>query len=259
MRALLAQADTPDTPQQGVQRVRAAAESDAGLDLIVFPELYLTGYDLETAPHAAIEVGDQPVQDLCDLARETETALAVGFAERWGEKLGNSLALIDERGDLAGVYRKTHLFGAENGVFDPGDELLVTELAGTRVGSLICFDMEFPEIARALARAGAQLLLTASANMNPYFEYHLIASQARALDNRLPHLYVNRCGEEAGLQFAGGTRSVRADGSVAESTAGDGEELLTVEVNLTPVDDPREDTLAQVREHLPVVEPRRRG
>jgi predicted amidohydrolase len=255
VRALLAQVDAPDTPQQGVERVRAAAESDAALGLVAFPELYLSGYDLGAAPGAAIGIDDEPVEDLRELARETETALAVGFAERWGERLGNSLALIDERGELAGVYRKTHLFGEEVEVFDPGDELLVTELAGVRVGSLVCFDMEFPETARALARAGAQLLLTASANMEPYFEDHRIASQARALDNRLPHLYVNRCGQQAGLLFVGGTRAVRGDGSVVAATAGDGEELLTVDVDLTPVGDHRIDYLAHVREDLRAIEP----
>ena len=254
MRALLAQVDAPVTPQEGVERIRTAVESGTDLDLIAFPELYLSGYDLEAASRVAIEADDEPIRNLRELARATGTALVVGFAERRRERLFNSLALIDERGELAGVYRKTHLFGPEEGVFDAGDELVVTELAGLRVGALICFDMEFPETARSLARAGAQLLVTASANMEPYFEDHLIASQARALDNRLPHLYVNRCGEQIGLRFVGGTRALRTDGSVSASAASRGEELLTVEVELTPLDDPRVDYLAHVREDLRVTE-----
>ena len=105
----------------------------------------------------------------------------------------------------------------------------MTELAGLRVGPLICFDMEFPELARALARAGADLLVTASANMEPFYSDHQIASQARALDNRLPHLYCNRCGVEAGLVFVGGSRAVRSDGTIA-AQAGGGEELLAADV-----------------------------
>ena len=254
MRALLAQVDAPVTPQEGVARIRAAVESGADLELVLFPELYLSGYDLEAAPRVAIGADDEAVQGLRELARASGTALAVGFAERCGEGLFNSLALIDEHGELAGVYRKTHLFGPEEGVFDAGDALVVIELAGVRVGALICFDMEFPETARSLARAGAQLLVTASANMEPYFEDHLIASQARALDNRLPHLYVNRCGEQIGLRFVGGTRALRADGSVLASAASRGEEMLTVKVDLTPLDDQRVDYLAHVREDLRVTE-----
>ena len=71
---------------------------------------------------------------------------------------------MDRRGNLAGVYRKTHPFGDERKVFAAGDELLV-DLNGVRVGIMICFDVEFPEVARSLAVAGADLLITISANM----------------------------------------------------------------------------------------------
>ena len=247
VRALLAQlAPAPAAAEANARRAAQVIRAHDA-ELMAFPELYLSGYDLRRAGEAAIAPDAPPIGEIRRAAAETATAVAIGFTERRGAALANSLALIDEHGELAAVYRKVHLFGDERSLFEPGEELVVAELAGRRVGALVCFDMEFPEPARALARAGADLLLTVAANMEPFFGDHLIASQARALDNRVPHLYCNRCGEEAGLRFVGGSRAVRADGTVG-AEAGDGEELLAVEVGPRGADDDRVDYLAHLRE-----------
>ena len=95
----------------------------------------------------------------------------------------------------------------------------VVRLAGLDVGPLICFDIEFPEPARALVAAGAELLVTASANMEPFGPDHERATRQRAFENGLPHLYTNGVGAIGGLQLVGGSRSVDASGAVlAEAT-----------------------------------------
>lgn len=257
MRALLAQLDSSGTSEAAAGRAAELVRSEPGLDLAAFPELYLCGYDLEAAASRAIEPGAAPIAMLREVAADASTAIVVGFAERRGSAVANSLALIDERGDLADVYRKTHLFGDEEAVFEPGEELVIAEMGGRRVGPMICFDMEFCEPARALARAGADLLVTVAANMEPFYGDHLIASQARALDNRLPHLYVNRCGEEGGLRFVGGTRSLRTDGSIGATAIG--AEALVVEVEEPGADDDRVDYLAHLREDLKIKNPNATG
>jgi predicted amidohydrolase len=255
MRALLAQlVPEPAAPEANARRA-AELLSEHDVELAVFPELYLSGYDLALAADAAIDSDSAPIATLRSAAADTATAVAVGFVERRGSAIANAAALIDDHGELVAVYRKTQLFGAEASVFAPGTELMVAELCGRRVGTLICFEMEFPEPARALARAGADLLVTVSANMEPFYADHELASRARALDNRLPHLYVNRSGEEAGLRFVGGTRAVAADGTVTHQAKGEGEELLSVEVGAPGSDDDRVDYLAHVPEDLPVIAP----
>ncbi len=77
---------------------------------------------------------------------------------------------------------------------------------------MICFDVEFPEVARSLALAGADLLVTISANMDPFGRDHDVFVTARALENGLPHLYVNQVGRGEAFTFAGGTMAVSADG-----------------------------------------------
>jgi predicted amidohydrolase len=118
---------------------------------------------------------------------------------------------------------------------------------------MICFDMEFPECARALALAGADLLVTASANMAPFYADHLLASRARALDNRLAHLYVNRVGAEAGLRFVGGSRAIASDGTVLADAGEDDERLLEVEVPRDEAGDERTAYLALLRGELRAV------
>jgi predicted amidohydrolase len=112
--------------------------------------------------------------------------------------------------------------------------------------------MEFPEHARALALAGADLLLTVAANMEPFLGDHRLASRARALDNRLPHLYCNRCGEEAGVRFVGGSRAIGADGAIHAEAGGAAEELLAVASLPRGLSDQRVDYLAHLREGIGV-------
>ena len=260
MRALLAQLEPSGTPDVNAGRAaEIIRERGPDVDLVAFPELYLTGYDLGQVGSVAIELDAAPLAAIAEAAAESATAVAVGLAERRGRAIANTLALIDERGGFLAPYRKTHLFGEEEAAFEPGDELIVADVAGSRIGLLICFDMEFPELARDLARAGAEALLTISANMEPFYGDHLIASQARALDNRLPHLYVNRCGTDAGLRFVGGTRVLRPDGTVAAEVEGDGESLLESDVDRPGTDDERVDYLAHLRDDLRVTNPTTTG
>jgi predicted amidohydrolase len=234
--------------------VRALAERPDA-DLAIFPELFLGGYTIDRIDELALAADAPPLQVIADAAAATRTAVIVGFAERRPEGFANALACIDARGGLEGVYRKTHLFGREAEAFVAGDEQLVVPLAGVLVGPLVCFDAEFPEPARAVARAGAELLVTASANMAPYWADHRLATRARALDNRLPHLYVNRVGSESGHRFVGGSRSVAPDGSVAVEASEEHEEMLVVTVGRSDRPEPTVDYLRHTRGELPVRSP----
>lgn len=232
MRALLAQlTSVPANVDANARRVVESLERHQDVAIAVFPELFLCGYAL-----AEVERGARPAESpeldlIAEAAERHGIAVVVGFAEsRPDHTLANAAACFDERGRLVGVYRKTQLFGAERDCFVAGDELLVVPLAGRKVGVLICFDMEFPELARQLALAGADLLVTVSANMEPYYPDHELASRARALDNRLPHLYANLVGAPEGLEFVGGSRSVGPDGDILAEAAHGREELLVAPV-----------------------------
>jgi len=229
--ALLAQlAPAPRDVAANSARVVRALHERPDADLAVFPELFLGGYTIGRLDELALAPDAAPLQAIARAAADTRTAIVVGFAERLSDGVANAVACFGADGTLEGVYRKTHLFGAESRAFTPGDEQLVVPLAGALVAPLICFDIEFPEPARAVARAGADLLVTASANMAPYWADHELAARARALDNRLAHVYVNRVGSESGHRFVGGSRAVGPDGTALIEASEDREELLVVAV-----------------------------
>jgi len=195
---------------------------------------------------------DPALTTVAEHARAADAAVIVGYVERLdGGGVANSVACFDRDGRQAGTYRKTHLFGHESEVFSPGDDLLVVELAGRRVAPLVCFDVEFPEPARAVARAGAELLVTVAANMDPYGPDHDLAVRARALDNRLPHVYVNRVGSEYGLDFVGGSAVVAADGRALVRLGGEAAERAA-DVDLESRPESAVDYLRLVRPALPV-------
>jgi (R)-amidase len=255
VQALLAQlASVPNDPAANVARAVAALEDRPGVDLALFPELFLSAYVLEELPATAIAADGPELATVAAAAARARTAVVIGFAEQLpGGALANSAACIDEAGTIAAVYRKTRLFAGERTIFRAGSELRLVSLAGRLVGPLICFDVEFPELARTLAVAGADLLVSISANMEPYGDEHEVATRARALENRLPHLYVNTVAALGGHRFVGRSRSVAADGGVL-GAAGEAEELLVVRVGEPGAPSSDTDYLRQLPSPLPVVQ-----
>ncbi|CAB4337971.1 unannotated protein [freshwater metagenome] len=200
------------------------------IDLAVFPEMFLGGYDLGRAEETAVELDGPEVAVVRGAAKGAKTAVIIGVAEQRESSIANSLLAIDSDGMIVGVHRKTTLWGEEEAAFDAGQSLTIVNLAGRKIGLMLCYEVEFPEIARALAVAGADLLVTASANMAPYYDDHELASRARALDNRLCHIYVNRSGSENGLDFVAGTRVIDDEGQVVASADGAGEQAFVAKL-----------------------------
>jgi (R)-amidase len=139
-----------------------------------------------------------------DAARQKGVSVAVGLAERDGNQFYNTTVLVDERGDIALRYRKTHLWASDVGVFTPGDRFETCMWNGLTVGLLICYDIEFPESARAVAALDADLLIVTNGNMDPFGPVHRRAITARAMENQMFALMVNRCGSgDDNLTFPG--------------------------------------------------------
>jgi predicted amidohydrolase len=261
VKALLAQLECRIGDVEGnTARAVDAVRSHPEVDIAVFPELYLSGYTYRDLDRLARDPNSAEIREIAAAAADAETAVVVGFAERTSKGVANSAACIDADGSLQGVYRKTHLFpGEAEAGFVEGDELLIVELAGRRAAPLICFDIEFPEPGRQVALAGAELLVTASANMDPFYLDHAVGTVARAHENRLPHLYTNLVGSGDGLVFVGASRSIAPTGEVLVEASRDREELLVVPVAEPGGVDPRTDYPKLVRPPLPVTIPEKEG
>lgn len=195
-----------------VKLIRLAGDHESSL--AVFPELATTGYMFESSQEAlrvAEEVPTGPTTTrIADMCAETGVHVVFGIAEREGDKLFNSGALVGPDGHI-GTYRKVHLWDQENTIFSPGDGgLPVFETDLGRVGILICYDLWFPEAVRTLALRGAQILClptnwvplpTGNGANGEAMANVLCMSSAHS--NSLPVIAADRCGIERGQEFLG--------------------------------------------------------
>lgn len=239
--------------RSNLKRVREILSEQRNADLVVFPELCLCGYTVEGLGDLAVDLHGPEVRSIADAAREWSTSVIIGFAERTDRGIANSAVFIDRQGNVAGVHRKLQMYGAEGEAFVPGDELRLLEVCGLRMGLLICFDMDFPEMPRALARAGANMLVTISANMEPFGNDHAVFCSARAIENGITHVYVNQVGPGKGLTFTGGSMVVSSDGEVLASAGSSSERILQCELHFPQTSSVRPRYLEELRSPIPTV------
>jgi 5-aminopentanamidase len=229
--------------QANLRRAAELVEEAAArrADAVVFPELFLTGYLIRERARELAERPDGPsVAALADLARRHEILLMVGFPEESGsDRPYNSACLIERDGSLVGLYRKTHLFADEPRWFTPGDRFDVFETSLGRVSPLICYDLEFPEPARAVALLGARLVLVSTANMEPYGSEEEVHVRARALENHFYVAVANTVGEDAAYRYFGQSKVADPSGRVV-ARAGPGPELVVADLDLSLVDAARD-------------------
>jgi (R)-amidase len=217
----------------------AACASDTRL--IVFPETHLMGFPCaETVAQVAEPLDGPTVRAIQQAAQARDISVVIGFAENDSGRFFNTTLLVTPQG-IALRYRKTHLWASDRGVFASGDRFATCLWNGLRVGLLICYDIEFPESARALAQLGADLIIVTNGNMDPYGPIHRTAIMARAQENQAFALMVNRVGEgEGGLVFAGGSALVDPFGAVVRE-AGRDECQFSVELDLAQLNAARRD------------------
>jgi predicted amidohydrolase len=236
--------------EAGATAAIRAAVAD-GARLIVLPELTTSGYvflDREEARGLAIGP-DDPVFDRW-AALLGDAVLVVGFAEADGDDLFNSAAVLDASGVVA-VYRKVHLWDLEKRVFTPGSGLpALVETPFGRVGVMICFDLEFPEWTRIAALQGADLLaVPANWPVQPRPDGSDVPEvQVAAATARLNHVAVvvaDRQGAERGVDWAGGTHVVGADGGIVDRV-GAGNGVAWADLDLPASRDKRQATLVDL-------------
>lgn len=202
-------------------RIRDAVAAAAArrARLIVLPELATSGYvfaDREEAWEAAIAADDDRWEGVQEVIPD-DAVVVVGYAERAGDELFNTAAVLTRTARLAD-YRKSHLWGTETLVFDRGSEAgVVVDAPFGRLGVALCYDNEFPEVPRKLALAGADVLaLPVNWPLVPRPEGEhapeLIQAMAAARSSRLPVVIADRWGSERGVDWTDGTAIIDEQG-----------------------------------------------
>ena len=178
-----------------------------GAELIVLPESVTTGFtpgvDIAQLWDLVSELPGPVLQPFADLAAELGIHLVLGTYERGPERsvVYNAAVVLSPAGELLGVYRKTHPFGTERadrgGWVTPGEDVLVVDTPLGRIGVIICFDGDYPELSRITALAGAEVICRPSALLRSADIWEL-TNRARAYDNHVYLIGANATGVDPG-------------------------------------------------------------
>jgi predicted amidohydrolase len=252
-----------------------------GAEIIVFPEVFSTGFCYENFDNAAEKLPSPTLENLAcfseandciligsviqkdtqenDFARKESSfkEKANYFAGKETEMPGSknsapyyNLGFCFESGTLAGTYRKTHLFKKENQYFSRGSSIepIPLKKQNLKIGFEICYELRFPEVARKLALAGSDLLVTTAAFPNPRSEHWKNLAKARAIENQIPHIACNRTGSAPDCTYFGKSMIIDAWGEIKKE-AGDKECVIVNDLELSRKD--------EIRKAIPVFEDRR--
>jgi predicted amidohydrolase len=200
-----------------------------GAQILVFPELFLTGFcyepSLQSSPFAQ-DLSPYPSLDTFRALAQEHKCLIIGSLRSGRQNLGFCLDFLD--GDGLQLRPKIHPFAGEREHFDGGDYISPVDTKWGRVGLEICYDLRFPEVARTLAQQGADFLVTVAQFPAQRRAQWRVLVMARAIENQMPHLACN-------WARGGGSLIIDARGRVL-AEAGTEETLILADIDLADRD-----------------------
>ena len=184
---------------------QARQAADEGADLVVFPELYMSGYNVGEALHQRAETQDGLfAQRAQSIAKNLSIAIVYGYPERDGDTVYNSAIFIDQHGRPLANHRKTVLpIGNEPDWFATGSGFSIFRFGDVTIAMVICYECEFPEIVRSVALGGAEVVLVVTAGGKDWEQVSKLVVPSRAYENGIFMVYANYCGTENGHGFCG--------------------------------------------------------
>jgi predicted amidohydrolase len=250
--------DDREPVHERVTRVSDLVRAQAGHDLVVLPELWAPGGFSYQRWDERAETLDGPVASaMSAAARDAAVMLHAGsIVERpadgaprsEGKNLWNTSLVFAADGSLVATYRKIHRFGFGRGeplLMEAGEALSLVDVpdSGTpgtaaRAGLSTCYDLRFPELYRAQLDAGATLFVIPAAWPAARVRHWTLLAHARAIENQCVVVACNTAGTHAGVEMGGHSQVVLPTGDVV-AVAGSGEQVLSVQVDMSVVDEYR--------------------
>jgi omega-amidase len=225
-------------PEANLSKVRdfSRRAKQSGAELIVFPEMIDTGYSMAVIQTHAASWKSGFVLGLQEIANKLSIAIVAGASEREASSIYNSQVLVDQQGNLAAKYRKTHLYAVapveEQICFAPGDAFASFALGDLRFGFSICYDLRFPELYRKLVtEQKVDAFIISSAWPFPRLEHFRALSLARAIENQSYVIASNRVGKDKDLWFCGSSAIIDPRGVIIAAASADREELIQTDVS----------------------------
>lgn len=220
-------------------------------DVVMFPELWNTGYALDRAKEQADPAGERAKAYLSEFSKRHQIYVIGGsIAELKADRVYNTMYAFDRDGNSIGDYSKIHLFRLmeEEKYLAAGDKPGKLEIEGEQAGMMICYDIRFPELTRRLALEGAKLLFVPAEWPHPRLHHWRTLLTARAIENQMFVIACNRMGRSGDSHFFGHSMVIDPWGE-ALAEAGEEETILYADIDLSLVD--------SVRAKIPVFDDRR--
>ena len=198
-----------------IDKLENVLKKNSSCDLIVVPELYLSGYGNEKVIKNLKETkSGQSSKLIANLCQKYSTAILYGYPEQYQNKLFNAAQFINHKGEVLANHRKSMLplSSKENLVFDRGSKQTLITYKGLKIGIVICYELEFPELVRKLSLKGAQLILAPTAQSIHWPAASRYIARSRAFENGVYVAYANFTGKLNGIKFLGESKIIGPDG-----------------------------------------------
>ncbi|ARU63485.1 carbon-nitrogen hydrolase [Tumebacillus avium] len=222
-----------------------------GTDLIVLPEMWNTAYSLQNIRDIADQNGAKTREVIGGLAaKHGVNILAGSVADVRGGEVFNTTYLFDRTGAVVGDYSKIHLFRLmdEEKYLQGGDEVGRFSLDGVEIGSMICYDLRFPELSRTLSLSGAQVVFIPAEWPHPRLNHWRHLQIARAIENQMFVVSCNRVGRAGDTEFFGHSMVIDPWGEILlEADEAEGIHHVTIDLGIVP----------EIRSRIPIFEDRR--
>ncbi len=221
-------------------------EKNSDVDLLIFPEMTLTGFTMRPETYAE-EIEGESFAYFAALTEKFKCDVIAGIIEHSSEKYFNTLIHIEKSGKLKNHYHKIHpfSFSDEDKHFSAGDKPVITWIGDWKIGLSICYDLRFPELYRFYAKEKVHLIIIIANWPDTRIEHWRTLLKARAIENQCYVAGVNRVGKDPELNFLGFSCVYNPMGK--EIIAVENEErLIATEINKSEVE--------KVRSKLPFLE-----
>lgn len=194
-----------ENPEENILKIEELIKtSNSRFDLLIFPEMTLTGFTMK-AEKFAEEIDGTGTKYFIHLAERLKTDLFAGIIERDGKNIYNSLTHFDSFGLIKARYRKIHPYSnaQEDKSYSAGEEIVVTKIDQVKIGLSVCYDLRFPELYRLYGKERVDILINIANWPIPRIEHWKTLLKARAIENQCFMVGVNRVGDDPADQYNG--------------------------------------------------------
>ena len=241
-----------ETPLRRVQRLEEALQKTDGLDLIVCPELFLSGYgSFEKIKEFCEQSDGEYANKISALAKKYSTAILYGYPEMAKNSLFNSAQYFDSKGTALANHRKKMLppTANESKIFKSGNKSSIIMVNGIKSAIVICYELEFPELIRKLALQGVELIIAPTGQSSNWPAAAQYNCRTRAFENGIFVIYANSTGTLNGISFMGESKIIGPDG-LDINNANEDEKVIVGEINT--------DQISLIRKKLPYLDDARK-